>query len=63
MGVYITNRNGGAIDDIAQYAQRQTAEIAHQLGYKEMGIYAYNANAERDELLSVRLDGIIAGIR
>lgn len=63
MSVYITNRNGGAVDDIAQYAQRQTAEIAHQLGYKEMGIYAYNANVERDELLSVRLDGIIAGIQ
>ena len=61
--MYITKINGGTITDIAQYAQHQTAEIAHQLGYREMGIYRYNADAERNEILSARLDGIIAGLR
>lgn len=60
--LYITKMNGGTITDTAQYAQHQTAEIAHQLGYREMGIYHYNADAERDEILSARLDGIIAGL-
>lgn len=63
MGAHITTLNGGGLKAIEQYAQRQTAEIAHQLGYKEMGIYHYNANAESDALLSVRLDGIIAGLQ
>ncbi len=61
--MYITKMNGGTITDTAQYAQHQTAEIAHQLGYREMGIYRYNADAERNEILSARLDGIIAGLR
>ncbi len=61
--MYITKINGGTITDTAQYAQHQTAEIAHQLGYREMGIYRYNADAERNEILSARLDGIIAGLR
>lgn len=62
MGVYITTMNG-AKNGTAQYAQRQTAEIAYQLGYREMGVYRYNADAERMEILSVRLDGIIAGLQ
>ncbi len=60
--LYITKTSGGIIEDTAQYAQQQTAEIAHQMGYREMGIYRYNADAERDEILSARLDGIIAGL-
>lgn len=61
--LYITKTNGGTIKDTAQYAQHQTVDIAHQLGYREMGIYHYNADAERDEILSARLDGIIAGLQ
>lgn len=29
--------------------QRKTAGIAHQLGCREMGIYSYNARAEKTE--------------
>lgn len=62
MKVYITRINGADIRDKAQYIQTRTAEIAFQLGCKEMGVYRYNAAAEISETLHVRVDGIIAGI-
>lgn len=61
MNLYITRLNG--IGNTMQVMQCMTAEIAHQLGFREMGIYYYNANAEKPEYRSVRFDGIIAGIR
>ena len=63
MNVYITRINGANIRETAQYVQEQTVKIAHQLGYKEMGIYHYNADAESAESRVARFDGIIAGIR
>ena len=62
MNVYITKLNGLPMHDISQYIQRMTAEIGHQLGFREMGIYRYNRAGESWESLSGRLDGIIAGI-
>lgn len=62
MNVYITKLNGLPMQDISQYKQRMTAEIGHQLGFREMGIYRYNGAGESKESLSGRLDGIIAGI-
>lgn len=41
MNVYITKLNGLPLRDTSQYIQRMTAEIAHQLGCREMGIYQY----------------------
>lgn len=60
MNVYITKLNG--MGGMTQYLQCMTAEIGHQLGFREMGIYHYNANAEKPEERNVRFDGIIAGI-
>ena len=62
MNVFITKLNGLPMQDTAQYIQRMTAEIAHQLGFREMGIYCYNGAKESRESLNARLDGIIAGI-
>lgn len=61
MNIYITKLNG--MGNTMQYIQHMTTEIAHHLGFREMGIYYYNANAERPEHRSVRFDGIIAGIQ
>lgn len=61
MNVYITKLNG--MGNTMQFLQHMTAEIGHQLGFREMGIYHYNANAEKPEERSVRFDGIIAGIQ
>ena len=61
MHLYITRING--IGGTTQYMQRMTANIAHQLGFREMGIYRYNANAESAGEHAVRFDGIIAGIQ
>lgn len=60
MNLYITRLNG--INNTAQSMQCMTTEIAHWLGFREMGIYHYNANAESADNRSARLDGIIAGI-
>lgn len=63
MNVYITRINGANIRETAQYVQVQTAEIACSLGYREMGIYHYNAEIESAESRASRFDGMIAGIR
>lgn len=61
MNVYITKMNGAAWNPL-QDRQWMTAEIAHQLGCREMGIYCYDGNAESVDSLNGRLDGIIAGL-
>jgi glycosyltransferase involved in cell wall biosynthesis len=45
-----------------QTMQCMAAEIAHQLGFREMGVYHYNANAEKAGERAVRFDGMIAGM-
>ena len=62
MNVYITKLNGMSYMSTEQYAQHMTADIAHSLGIREMGIYRYYANSESTEKRGRRLDGIIAGI-
>lgn len=61
MNVYITKMNGVSWNPL-QSRQRMTAEIAHGLDCREMGIFCYNANAESEESLRTRLDGIVAGL-
>ena len=61
MNLYITKLNGTG--NTMRTVQCMTAEIAHQLGFREMGIYYYNANAEAWGDRSVRFDGIIAGMQ
>ena len=61
MNLYITKLNG--MGNMTQFMQSMTTEIAHQLGFREMGIYFYNANAEKPEHRGVRFDGIIAGMQ
>lgn len=60
MRIFITCINGLAAT--AQYAQRMVSDIAHQLGFKNMGIFYYNSREESEESLSSRYDGIIASI-
>lgn len=62
MNVYITKLNGMSYMSTEQYAQCMTADIAHSLGIREMGIYRYNADAESEKNRARRFDGIIAGI-
>lgn len=63
MNVYITKLNGLEPKNQSQYIQWMTSKIAHQLGYREMGIYRYNGSTESVDSLNGRLDGIIAGIQ
>lgn len=62
MNVYITRLNGTYIGDTAQQVQKQTAEVAYQIGCRELGIYRYSAESENFESRMSRLDGIIAGL-
>ena len=62
MNVYITKINGMSYMSTEQYAQQMTANIAHSLGIREMGIYRYNTDSESSQNRASRFDGIIAGI-
>lgn len=62
MSVYITRINGLSYENPMQYMQYMVAELAHLLGIKELGIYRYNGDSEKEESLHARMDGIIAGI-
>lgn len=62
MNKYITRINALYSMPELQYRHNMTAKIAYQLGFKEMGIYAYNSRNESWESKSARYDGIIAGI-
>ena len=61
MNLYISKLNG--MGGTIQYVQCMAAEIAHELGFREMGVYRYNANAEAPGARTVRFDGMIAGIQ
>ena len=50
------------MENESQYIQCMVMEIAHQLGFREMGISRYNGEHESAESRSGRLDGIIAGM-
>lgn len=63
MNIYITRINGLPLEDTLQCKQDMVAEIAYQLGCKEMAIYRYYADNESTDSRNGRLDGIIAGIR
>ena len=60
MKTFITCING--VEETARYAQEMVSDIAHQLGFKHMGIYSYDSSKESDQSLSSRYDGIIAGL-
>lgn len=63
MNVYITKLNGMAVTATEQYAQQMTANIAHSLGVREMGVYRYNASGESADSRGRRFDGMIAGMQ
>ncbi|MCM1025978.1 MAG: SP_1767 family glycosyltransferase [Roseburia sp.] len=60
MKVFITCTNG--LGGTAQDAQEMVSDIAHQMGFRNMGIYFYNSREESEESRSARYDGIIASI-
>ena len=62
MNTYITRVNGLSFQDSRQYRQYMVAEMAIQLGCREMGIYCYDWKDEPETSLNSRMDGIIAGI-
>lgn len=63
MRTYITNINGHAGSSTAQHGQNMVTDIALQLGFRELGIYAYQMDTDSPSELSKRLDGIVAGLR
>lgn len=62
MKVYITNLNGQILSSTAQKAQNMVTDIAHELGYRELCVYAYPIDSDTAGELNKRIDGIIAGI-
>lgn len=62
MQVHITNIYGQSFTSTALKKQNRVADIARELNYKELGIYNYDVNSDSPEMLSARLDGIIASV-
>ena len=62
MKLHITNLYGMARESTATIAQNAIQKIATQLGFKELGIYFYQATSETVEERSRRLDGILASV-
>lgn len=63
MRVHITNLYGLYPTSTALKAQNRTAKVAREnLNYSELGIYAYDISTDSPEMLSSRLDGIIASV-
>lgn len=63
MRVFITNINGQAPGSIAQVAQNMVTDLALDMGYRELGIFCYNIDADTHEEMSKRIDGILASLR
>lgn len=62
MQVHITNLYGQSFTSTALKAQNRVTDIARKLNYKELGIYYYNVDSDTPEMLTSRLDGIIASV-
>lgn len=60
MKIFISCING--MGGPAAIAQAMVSDIAHQLGFRNMGIFCYDSSEESWESLSARYDGIIASI-
>ena len=63
MRVHITNIHGQHFASTAQKSQNRVAKAAQEnLHYNELGIYNYPVKSDSPEMLSTRLDGIIASV-
>lgn len=63
MRVHITNIYGQHYTSTALKAQNRVAKVAQEnLNYNELGIYCYPVKSDSPEMLSARLDGIIASV-
>lgn len=63
MRVHITNLYGQDAASVAMKAQNRAARAAKEnLNYNELGIFFYKVDSDSPEMLSSRLDGIIASV-
>ena len=62
MKIHITNLYGMAEDSTVILAQNAVTEIALQLGYREMGIYYYDASTDSRVEMMKRMDGIMSSV-
>lgn len=62
MKIHITNLYGQSPYSVALMAQNMVTEISKSLGFKEIGIYSFNADNQSLRDLSIRFDGMNAAI-
>lgn len=64
MRLHITNLYGQSIDSVGQKAQNAVAKIVRRaLDANELEIFYYNVKSDSHQMLSARIDGIIAGVK
>lgn len=64
MKIHVTNLYGQSPLSVALMSQNMVADIAKSMGsnFREIGVYAYNANDEPQEQLMSRIDGMNAAV-
>lgn len=62
MRTHITNLYGHSPNSIAMIAQNTVADIARQLGFREIGIYSYPVQTDTASELRKRMDGMFASV-
>lgn len=62
MRVHITNIHGMIPTSVAMIAQNTITQIGNELGFNELGIYAYPYESDTKSELIRRFDGIIASV-
>lgn len=62
MKTHITNLYGQSPLSVALMSQNMVADIAKDLGFKEIGIYHFNADGESYDSLAIRFDGMNAAV-
>lgn len=62
MKIHITNLYGQAGNSVAMLAQQMVTAYARELGFHEIGIYAYPIDTDSPTELSKRIDGMLAAL-
>ncbi|WP_455721934.1 glycosyltransferase [Agathobacter sp.] len=62
MKIYITNNYGFIPNKKIADQQKTISNVAHNMGYSELGIYNYDVESDTEEELEIRIEGITTAV-